>query len=186
MYIVGGEDGAPREAIELSPLNHAPLLDPSVDLDKEYMRYSSWVRSSYAHVVDALSGERLDIMLQCVKLRIDGSNPNRGLDTDAFETVTRLTFDEYVRPLIVIGDAASGKSTFARLFLILCIQQRREPQLVPYLVTTIDLVRIIKQNHLGGDYLDGYLRSVYGPRSRRYLFLKQVRTSRLSPTAPPC
>ena len=86
----------------------------------------------------------------------------------------------------MIGDAASGKSTFARLFLILCIQQRREPQLVPYLVTTIDLVRIIKQNHLGGDYLDGYLRSVYGPRSRRYLFLKQVRTSRLSPTAPPC
>ena len=67
------EDGAPREAIELSPLNHAPLLDPSVDLDKEYMRYSSWVRSSYAHVVDALSGERLDIMLQCVKLRVEGS-----------------------------------------------------------------------------------------------------------------
>ena len=74
----------------------------------------------------------------------------------------------------MLGDAASGKSTFARLFLVLGILQRREPRLVPFLLTTIDLVRIIKQNSLGGDYLDGYLRSVYGPRSRRYLFLKQA------------
>ena len=30
-------------------------------------KYVAWVRSTYTHVVDALSGERLDIMLQCVK-----------------------------------------------------------------------------------------------------------------------
>ena len=180
MYIVQhveGVDGAPREAIELSRLNHAPLLDPFVDLEKEHLKYAQWVRSNYAHVVDALSGERLDIMLQCVKLRVDGNTSSLS-DTDAFETVTRLTFEEYTRPLIVIGDAASGKSTFARLFLIMCIQNRREPQLVPFLLTTIDLVRIVKQNHVGGDYLDGYLRSVYGPRSRRYVTLKQAMLER--------
>ena len=175
-YILGGIDGAPREAIELSPLNHAPLLDTNVDLEKEHLRYAGWVRSTYAHVVDALSGERLDIMLQCVKLRVDGTSGV--MENDAFDTVARLTFDEYIRPLIVVGDAASGKSTFARLFLVLCIQQRREPQLVPYLLSTIDLVRIIKQNSLGGDYLDGYLRCVYGPRSRRYLYLKQAMLER--------
>ena len=27
---------------------------------------------------------------------------------------------------------------------------------MPYLLTTIDLVRVIKQSSLGGDYLDGY------------------------------
>jgi hypothetical protein len=47
-------------------------------------------------------------------------------------------------------------------------------QLVPFLLTTIDLVRIIKQNSLSGDYLDGYLRALYGPSSRRYIFLKQA------------
>ena len=65
-----------------------------------------------------------------------------------------------------------------RLFMVMCLQQRPELQLVPFLLTTIDLMRIIKQNALGGDYLDGYLRSVYGPRSRRYLFLKQAMMER--------
>jgi hypothetical protein len=78
------------------------------------------------------------------------------------------------KPVLVTGEAASGKSTFARLFMVRCLQQRPELLLVPFLLTTIDLMRIIKQNSLGGDYLDGYLRSVYGPRSRRYLFLKQA------------
>ena len=49
---------------------------------------------------------------------------------------------------------------------------------MPFLITTIDLVRVIKQNDLGADYLDGYLRSVYGPNSRRYLFLKQAMLER--------
>ena len=116
-------------------------------------------------------------MLQCVKLRVDGAAAED--DADAFEAVARSTFsDEFARPIIVLGDAASGKSTFARLFLVLCIQQRRDPQLVPFLLTTIDLVRIIKQNSIGADFLDGYLRSVYGPRSRRYLFLKQAMLER--------
>ena len=78
------------------------------------------------------------------------------------------------KPVLVVGEAASGKSTFARLFLITCIEQTGHLQLVPYLLTTIDLVRVIKQNNLLGDYLDGYLRAVYGPSSRRYLFLKQA------------
>ena len=47
-------------------------------------------------------------------------------------------------------------------------------ELVPFLLSTIDLVRAIKQNGLSGDYIDGYLRSVYGPSSR-YVYLKQAR-----------
>ena len=38
--------------------------------------------------------------------------------------------------------------------------------------------RIIRQNSLTLDYLDGYLRCVYGPRSRRYLYLKQAMLER--------
>ena len=83
-YIIGGVDGAPREAIELSRLNHAPLLDQTIDLDKEFLRYSSWVRSTYASVVDALSGERLDLMTHCVKLRVEHSSA-AAPDADAFE-----------------------------------------------------------------------------------------------------
>ena len=71
--------------------------------------------------------------------------------------------DKAGKPVLVVGEAASGKSTFARLFLIMCIQQQQQAQLVPFLLTTIDLMRIIKQNSLSGDYLDGYLQSVYVP-----------------------
>ena len=55
----------------------------------------------------------------------------------------------------------------------MCIQ-RQQLGLVPFLIPTIDFVRLIKQNDLTADYLDGYLRAVYGPSSRRYLFLKQA------------
>ena len=56
--------------------------------------------------------------------------------------------DALGKPVLVVGEAASGKSTFARLFLMQCIQQQAASQLVPFLITTIDLVRIIKQNDL--------------------------------------
>ena len=159
--------GAAEEAVELTSRNHAPLLDVTMDLASEYLKYGGWIRSTYSFVVDALSGERLDIMLQCVKLKVDGS----GERSDAFEVVMREVCSEVedARPVLVIGEAASGKSTFARLFLVMCIQ-RQQLGLVPFLIPTIDLVRLIKQNDLTADYLDGYLRAVYGPSSRRYLF----------------
>ena len=53
--------------------NHAPVLDPSADLAAEHLKYVAWARTAFSFVVDALSGERLDIMLQCVKLRVDGA-----------------------------------------------------------------------------------------------------------------
>ena len=167
--------GAAEEAVELTSRNHAPLLDVTMDLASEYLKYGGWIRSTYSFVVDALSGERLDIMLQCVKLKVDGS----GERSDAFEVVMREVCSEVedARPVLVIGEAASGKSTFARLFLVMCIQ-RQQLGLVPFLIPTIDLVRLIKQNDLTADYLDGYLRAVYGPSARRYLFLKQAMLER--------
>ena len=39
----------------------------------EHLKYVAWARSAFSFVVDALSGERLDILEQCVKLRVDGS-----------------------------------------------------------------------------------------------------------------
>ena len=77
--------GAAEEAVELTSRNHAPLLDVTMDLASEYLKYGGWIRSTYSFVVDALSGERLDIMLQCVKLKVDGS----GERSDAFEVVMR-------------------------------------------------------------------------------------------------
>ena len=65
------EDGE-RLSLTLTRSNHAPVLDPSVDMGPEHLKYVAWVRSTFSFVVDALSGERLDIVLQCVKLRVDG------------------------------------------------------------------------------------------------------------------
>jgi hypothetical protein len=171
------EDGE-RLSLTLTRSNHAPVLDPSVDMGPEHLKYVAWVRSTFSFVVDALSGERLDIVLQCVKLRVEGGAP--GQQRDPFDVVMDevASGDAQSKPVLVTGEAASGKSTFARLFMVKCLHQRPELQLVPFLLTTIDLMRIIKQNSLAGDYLDGFLRSVYGPRSRRYLFLKQAMLER--------
>lgn len=170
----GHVDGVYEPCIELVRRNHAPLLEPSMALHAEYLKYLGWVRSTYAFVVDALSGERLDIMCQCVKLQVEGG----GDEHDALELVMHNVCSDAGQPVMVIGEAASGKSTFARLFLSMCMQQAHGMQLVPFLVTTIDLVRAIKQNNLSGDYLDGYLRTLYGPSSRQYVFLKQAMLER--------
>mgnify|MGYP001281780936 CR=1 FL=1 len=53
-----------------------------------------------------------------------------------------------------------------------------DPVLVKDLFSTSRELVGRPQNNLGGDYLDGYLRSVYGPRSRRYLFLRQAMLER--------
>ena len=158
--------------------NHALTLEPSMDMKTEYVKYAGWIRSNYAHVVDALSGERLDIMLQCVKLNVDKMQNASDASKDAFEVVMREVQDDRSKPIVVVGEAASGKSTFARLFLIMCIQEMQGLQFVPFLLTTIDLVRVIRAKQLHGDLIDGYLRAVYSANSRRYLFLKQAMMER--------
>jgi hypothetical protein len=140
------EDGE-RFSLTLTRSNHAPVLDPLVDLGPEHLKYVAWVRSTFSFVVDALSGERLDIVLQCVKLRVEGGAP--GQQRDPFDVVMDevTSGDAQSKLVLVVGEAASGKSTFAR-FMVKCLHQRPELQLVPFLLTTIDLMRIIKQNSL--------------------------------------
>ena len=48
------------------------------------------------------------------------------------------------------------------------------------MLATIDLVRVIQQNEIaGGDFIDAYLRSLYGANGQRYLFLKQAISMKL-------
>ena len=56
-YKATDEKGAPF-VVNLTPANHAQILDCALDLRTEHAKYARWVRSSYAFVVDALSGAR--------------------------------------------------------------------------------------------------------------------------------
>ena len=94
------------------------------------------IRSTYSFVVDALSGERLDIMLQCVKLRLDDASLE---ESDAFDAVLRATFtEEYTRPLIVVGDRAPRISSYLiasrriSSYLIVSHRGRRPGASCPY------------------------------------------------------
>ena len=88
-----------------------------------------------------------------------------------------MTFsDDYVRPRRARRRCL--RQVDARtLLLVLCIQQRRDvrssPSCSPRSTSCASSSRTLR-----GDYIDGYLRSVYGPRSRRYLFLKQAMLER--------
>ena len=78
----------------------------------EHLRYVAWVRSSFSFVVDALSGERLDIIQQCVKLRVDGATPvlDEQPQRDPFDLVLEeVSSPNLSKPVLVTGEAASGK-----------------------------------------------------------------------------
>ena len=52
----GAED---ERRVVLAKGNHALVLEPTMDMQTEYAKYAGWIRSNFAFVVDALSGERL-------------------------------------------------------------------------------------------------------------------------------
>ena len=45
----------------LTRSNHALVLEPTMDMQTEYDKYTGWIRTNYSFVVDALSGERLEV-----------------------------------------------------------------------------------------------------------------------------
>jgi len=57
-------------SITLYPWNHAPLVLPLADFEAMRARHVSTLRSQHASIVDALSGQRLDIFDQCVPIKV--------------------------------------------------------------------------------------------------------------------
>ena len=59
-----------RFGITLHPWNHAPLVLPVASFERLRSRHTSNLSSQHASIVDALSGQRLDIFDQCVPIKV--------------------------------------------------------------------------------------------------------------------
>ena len=66
-----------------------------------------------------------------MRLHVAGGKDGLDGNRDAFDTVIAEVKRDSNTPILVIGEAASGKSTLARLFLVQCVQQMQGLELVP-------------------------------------------------------
>ncbi|KAJ1447918.1 hypothetical protein M885DRAFT_172413 [Pelagophyceae sp. CCMP2097] len=155
----------------------------------ERLRYAAHAQILHGSIVDPVSGEALDILSQCVSLRIEARDVEL-VDAAAFDDVLaafgdRLPLqqrcwvkgapgsvhrvngdathdvsqqtgpaetllrdvkrkDIVTEPLLVIGEPAGGKTTFAKQLLAWALREPRHARLVPVLVRVCDVARFFR------------------------------------------
>ena len=156
--------------------NHSPCVDRNMDHAIDFCSYQALVRTALGTIIDVLSAQRLDLMLQCVNLKVKGNN------TDAFTTIMEevKTQAPKSRPpaILIRAEAAGGKTTFSKRFVLLCTIEQWGRHVatptphpvfyVPVLVFVVDLVKVLKKQRGagGGNLLLIHLQSHLGAHTR--------------------
>ncbi|KOO28310.1 hypothetical protein Ctob_003964, partial [Chrysochromulina tobinii] len=164
--------------------NHSPCVDHNMDHAIDFCSYQALVRTALGTIIDVLSAQRLDLMLQCVNLKVKGNN------ADAFTTImeeVKVHAPKGQPPAILIrAEAAGGKTTFSKRFVLLCTIEQwgrhvaaptPDPVFyVPVLVFVVDLVKVLKKQRGadGGNLLLIHLQSHLGAHTRHYAFVLQA------------
>jgi hypothetical protein len=147
-------------------------MDHAID----FCSYQALVRTALGTIIDVLSAQRLDLMLQCVNLKVKGNN------ADAFTTIMEevKAHAHKGRPpaILIRAEAAGGKTTFSKRFVLLCTIEQwgrhvaaptPDPVFyVPVLVFVVDLVKVLKKQRGadGGNLLLIHLQSHLGAHTR--------------------
>ena len=71
LLVYGSSQGATRPVL-LHPWNHAPLDLPLAAFEKLRICWEEWLEAQHSHIIDAISGRRLDVMKQCVPIVVEG------------------------------------------------------------------------------------------------------------------
>lgn len=169
--------------------NHSPCVDHNMDHAIDFCSYQALVRTALGTIIDVLSAQRLDLMLQCVNLKVKGNN------ADAFTTImeeVKVHAPKGQPPAILIrAEAAGGKTTFSKRFVLLCTIEQwgrhvaaptPDPVFyVPVLVFVVDLVKVLKKQRGadGGNLLLIHLQSHLGAHTRH---CKHTRPRRPQPS----
>ena len=142
-------DGAHRVQVEtgelslrLHPWNHAPREMPHAAFEEVHRWYTAELLAQHSHVTDALSGNRLDVLQQCVAIDVVGGNTSTGV-RDAFGLSAWLhtlhddctTGPQRKTPAaaLLTAAAATGKTSLLSQVVVHELQQREEA-LVPIVV----------------------------------------------------
>ncbi|KAK7237539.1 hypothetical protein SO694_00099092 [Aureococcus anophagefferens] len=177
----------PRAAL----LETAKPWDGARFLEDERSRYRASAQLDHGTIVNPITGEDLDIMQQCVSLRLEARDCELA-DAEAFDDVLSAFAEEVAlnarvwarvadappaearvirvngdgtfdvkpngassktlrdvrrrdleaEPLLVVGDPAGGKTTFAKQLLTWTMREPRHAYLIPCLVRVCDVVRV--------------------------------------------
>ena len=155
-----GDDagGGPRWQMKLNlhPFNHSPAELDGATFEALWKRHAQEMRRKHSSLVDALSGQRLDINEQIVPLEIDhqlGSDYQiskvenvRGLNKWLHDQYTsRVNGDASNASCILLkGPPAAGKTCLMSQLITLALTNddgsvRKQPLLVPILIKILDL-----------------------------------------------
>ena len=183
--------------VSLHPWNHAPRGLTMDDFDSILSRYIRRVQADHACVVDALSGQRLNVLEQCVPIRMhsaitgDAGPASLGKVRDVqalavwlskkYEALVAGDADER-SCILLTGQPAAGKTCLMSR-LVMHTLEKKPVMLVPILVKIQQLQRRLgkdeaKHFETSWNWVDAYLRYQYGVDSELYAMLRQAMMAR--------
>ena len=184
-------------SIALHPWNHAPLVLPLADFEALRARHASTLQSQHASIVDALSGQRLNILEQCVPIKVvmmteqlssDLANVNEvaGLAKWLLEAhAARRDAADAGRKasLLLTAPPAAGKTCLMSQ-LVMHVLKSEECDMVPILIKVQELQRHLLAESTqpiferSWNWVDAFLQCVHEAGSDLYSMLRQALMAR--------
>ena len=183
--------------LRLHPWNHAPRRLPSSSFEELRSYHVAALRSDHAHVFDALTGTKLDVLEQCVAIGVD-----RAAESGANDALTEVTNasslaawlhqlhaqlcagDHTERPagVLLTGRPASGKTSLLSQVVMHSID-RDGGELVPIVIKVQVLqTRLLAEPNTfssAWNWVDGFLRLEHKATGlQRYHMLRQAMMAR--------
>ena len=183
--------------LALHPWNHAPRELPSAMFDAVRAWYVNMLRERHSHVLDALTGRRLDVREQCVAIDVSGSAELAAVkDASSLSRwlralhVERCLGGEVTVPAAVLLTAgpAAGKTSLLSHVIVEAIEAAgdggNDEPLIPVLIR----VQLLQSHLLDApgefvsvsNWVDAYLRREYSARGGEpcYRMLRQAMSAR--------
>ena len=180
------------QELPLHPWNHAPCEMPLADFEKLRDWWMHMLRVQHSHILDALTGKRLDVMKQCVAINMDSAGNNGIQDASTLSKWLHQRHAECCQggttPLddngraipaaaLLSGPPAAGKTSLLSQIVVHSL----ETELVPVLIKMQNLQRRMLDSPevfaTAWNWVDAYLRLEYQDPAV-YRFLRQAMLAR--------
>jgi len=186
-------------SIALHPWNHAPLVLPLASFESLRSRHGSTLCSEHASIVDALSGQRLDIFDQCVPIKVvataEQASPSLAEVSEVEGLALWLLAAHVARRdaadagpaacLLLTAPPAAGKTCLMSQ-LVMHVLKSKECDMVPILIKVQELQRhLLNESNRtiferSWNWVDAFLQCVHGATSDQYRMLRQALMARRS------
>ena len=177
-------------SVRLHPWNHAPRQLPLPAFEELRSWYAKALQAQHAHILDALSGRRLDVLEQCVAIEVSGDSAAARV-TDASTLTAWLhalhgnlcagDATEAPAGVLLTGRPAAGKTSLLSQVVIYSVD-RDDGELVPILIK----VQVLQTRLLNDraafatawNWVDAFLRLEHEASPQLYRMLRQAMMAR--------